>query len=304
MYKGAAELLNGLIDPKATRLRQLPEFVLVFGGALGDPRKSARQLFLNWLQIHKSDLSEWIRTPEDFLDWNSLEGYANLIDFERDALCLTRAVVLFSESPGSHAELGAFCMDASLSDRLLVVISDEHYKAGSFIAKGPIKKIEDVQEDSICTVSTINSPDIQAEIPHVAAALDIKIKSLPKTATFDPERRRDQFLLVADLIDLFGALTVTELVDLCALMELKLSVTQFKAIYSQLARFGIVTLVNRYGVKYYTPTSLRSNFLDYGAKHGSPAFDRIRFKTREALQWLNSDAKRLSAYEAARGEAK
>lgn len=304
MYQGAAQLLDGLIDPKATRLRQLPEFVLVFGGPLGDPRKSARQLFINWLDLNKPDLREWIRTPEYFQDWNSLEGYANLIDFERDALCLTRAVVLFSESPGSHAELGAFCMDTTLSDRLLVVISDEHYKAGSFIAKGPIKKIEDIQEDSICTVRTINCPDIQAEMPHVAAALDIKIKSLPKTATFDPERRRDQFLLVADLIDLFGALTVTELVDLCELMELRLSVTQVKAIYSQLARFGIVTLVNRYGVKYYTPTSLRSNFLDYGAKQGSPAFDRIRFKTREALQWLNSDAKRHSAYEAARGEVK
>lgn len=302
MSKDSLELLSDLIDPTETRVEQLPNFILVFGGPLGHPHDSARQLFLNWIQVKRNDLAIWIRNPEDFPDWNNLDGYANLIDFEKDALCLTKAVVLFSESPGSHAELGAFCMDASLSDRLLVVISNKHYNAGSFIAKGPVKKIEDLHEDSICTVETIKSPEIQHEIPQIVAALDNKLKSLPKTTSFDATRRRDQFLLVADLIDLFGALTVTELIDLCSAFNFHASTTQIKAIFGQLARFGIITPVRRYSVIYYVPTKLRSSYLNYKGKSDAASFHRLRFKTREAANWLVSDSKRYSAYRSVHGD--
>jgi len=210
METGALDLFKSSISAADTRISSLPGFILVFGGPLGDPKKSARQLFLNWIDINRRDLSPWMIKPEDYQDWDSLDGYANLIDFERDAVCLTRAVIIFSESPGSHAELGAFCMDPILLERLFVVIGEEHYNAGSFIAKGPIKKIEDLNEESICTVKDIKSEVIQPELDQVAESLDLKLKAAPKSVNFDPKRKRDQFLLVADLIELFGALTVNE----------------------------------------------------------------------------------------------
>lgn len=296
MLSKAVGLLSALIDPSDTRIRQLPDFILVFGGPLGDPRGSARQIFLNWIDLNRSDLSQWIRKPEDYQDWNDLDGYANLIDFERDALCLTRAVVLFSESPGSHAELGAFCMDPILSERLFVVISEKHYNAGSFISKGPVKKIEDISEDSICTVKSIAPLEMQSEIQAIVESLDGKLKTLPKSMIFDSSRSRDQFLLVADLIELFGALTVSEIVELCEFMNFKTTAPHVKYLFNQLQRFGMVTSIKKNTYKYYIPTDYRFSFLDYKSKIHSSAFDRLRFKTKTSFSWLMNDKKRYEAY--------
>lgn len=296
MGQGAIELLRASINPVDTRISALPGFILVFGGPLGNPRKSARQLFLNWIDINRRDLSEWMVKPEDYADWNNLDGYANLIDFERDAVCLTRAVILFSESPGSHAELGAFCMDPILLERLFVVISEEHYNAGSFISKGPIKKIEDINEESICTVKGIESAALQPELQRVAESLDAKLAIAPKTTHFDPQRTRDQFLLIADLIELFGALTVNELVELCGLLGFNTSVPQVKFLYGQLSRFDIVTAVKKNTYRYYIPTKHRFQFLDYTSPHGAARFDRLRFKTTVSGPWLLSDKRRHEAY--------
>lgn len=297
MAQGAVELLKGSINPSDTRIGRLPDFILVFGGPLGDPRKSARQMFLNWIDINRRDLGEWLIRPEDYADdWNSHHGYSNLIDFERDAVCLTRAVILFSESPGSHAELGAFCMDPILSERLFVVISEDHYKAGSFIAKGPVKKIEDIDEESICTVKDIEPLAIQQELSQIVESLERKLGNSAKSTNFDPQRPRDQFLLIADLIELFGALTVNEIVDLCALLGLNTTVHQVKLLYAQLNRFNIVTTVKKNTNRYYLPTQHRFQFLDYTSPDANKRFDRLRFKTKISTPWLKSDKRRLEAY--------
>lgn len=296
MGQGAIDILQSSINPIDTRITALPGFILVFGGPLGDPRKSARQLFLNWIDINRRDLSEWMVKPEDYRDWDSLDGYANLIDFERDAVCLTRAVVLFSESPGSHAELGAFCMDPVLLERLFVVIGEDHYNAGSFISKGPIKKIEDISEESICTVKGIESAILQPELQQIADSLDAKLDIFPKSTNFDPKRRRDQFLLIADLIELFGALTVHEIVDLCGLLGFNTSVPEVLSLYGQLSRFNIVTSVKKNTYRYYIPTTHRFQFLDYKSQKSAARFDRLRFKMTVSRDWLLSDKRRHGAY--------
>lgn len=296
MGQGAIDILQSSINPVDTRISALPAFILVFGGPLGDPRKSARQLFLNWIYINRTDLSRWMVKPEDYGDWDKLEGYANLIDFEIDAVCLTRAVVLFSESPGSHAELGAFCMDPILSERLFVVIGEEHYNAGSFISKGPIKKIEDISEESICTVKGIEWEAIQLELQQIADSLDAKLKILPKSTNFDPRRRRDQFLLIADLIELFGALLAHEIVELCGLLGFNTNVPEVLSLYRQLLRFEIVTSVKKNTYRYYIPTVHRFKFLDYKSPNGTSRFDRLRFKMTVSRDWLLSDNRRHGAY--------
>jgi hypothetical protein len=302
MGTGAIDQFRSSINPTDTRIGSLPDFILVFGGKLGDPRKSARQLFLNWVDINRRDLSEWMIKPEDYSDWNNLDGYANLIDFERDAVCLTRAIVLFSESPGSHAELGAFCMDPVLLDQLFVVIGEDHYNAGSFISKGPVKKIEDLNEASICTVKGIDSATLQSELSQIAESLDAKLSASIKSTNFDPLRRRDQFLLVADLVELFGALTVNEIVDLSKLLGFNTNIAEIKSLYGQLSRFNIVTSVKKNTYRYYIPTDRRFKFLDYKAPTGKAHFDRLRFKTTVSAPWLASDRRRHEAYASLHGE--
>lgn len=296
MTATVVDILAEHVDLSEIRIRELPNFIMVFGGPLGNPMGSARQLFLNWVDINRRDLSEWMRRPEEYQDWNSHDGYQNLIDFERDAVCLTRAVILFSESPGSHAELGAFCMDPILSERLLVVISNEHYTAGSFIAKGPVKKIEDIESDSICTVSSIAPPDIQYEMSAIIDALDAKLASMPKSMLLDLRRQRDQFLIIADFVELFGALTISEILDLCKQVGIATTVPHIKSMYRQLERFGLVVSTRKYSQIYYVPAPERFSFLDYKSKKDGSRFDRMRFKTSATMPWLKSDKKRHDAY--------
>ncbi len=59
--------------------------------------------------------------------------YPDLLKFECDIAEVSKLVLLFSESFGSAAELGAFAMQNEIASKMLVVIRDTHYKETSFI---------------------------------------------------------------------------------------------------------------------------------------------------------------------------
>lgn len=296
MLDAAIEAFKSSISPPDSRVSQLPQIVLVFGGSLGaDPYTSSRQLFLNWMLAKSHPISSLIRTPEQFSDWSQYEGYGNLIDFESDAGNLSRVVVLFSEGPGAFAELGAFCMDPVLSERLFVVIEKRHYKDSSFIAHGPIKKIEHQNEDAICVVNSILPQDIEAELPDIADVLTAKMKSAPKTQAFDPTRPRDQFLLVADLVELFGALTKHELMVLLDFMGVEIAPKMFARIVNQLCRFELIELVEQTNKRFFVPPKERRWYFDYEALAGGSAFQRSRFKL-QVFSALKGDKARFNAY--------
>lgn len=297
MLQSVDDLLRPAINPQESRIKQLPHIVLVYGGQLGDPLASARQFFLNFMSVGSSPINSHIRTPEQYSDWNKFEGYGNLVDFESDAGLLTKAIVLFSESAGSFAELGAFCMDPVISERLFVVVSRENYNADSFIAHGPIKKIENLHPDnSVCVVDTLDPSKVEQEFAAIVLALEEKIRSIPKTQAFDPNRQRDKFLLIADLIELFGALTISEIESLAKVMQVTLSLAELKRILNQLIRFELIELIEKSTKRYYLPPSSRESYFDYASRKGAPAFDRTRFKMLTSTPWLQSDAQRYKAY--------
>lgn len=297
MAGNVVEIFKAAVSPQNARIEQLPPIVLVFGGRLGGANNSARQIFITWMMVKKPAISSQIRTPEQFADWNNFEGYSNLVDFEIDAGHLTKAIVLFSESEGAFAELGSFCTDPILADRLFVVIAKEHYDAPSFIANGPIKKIELGHDHSVCVLDTLDPTKVELQLPDLSAALEEKLSTLPKTLTFQPSRHRDQFLLVADLVDLFGALTRKELYDLVHEMGVDVDYTRLDRITSQLLRFELVELVPGATKRFFVAPKNRLSYLNYASPHGAAAFDRVRFKLVTANPWLKSDAARNKAYE-------
>lgn len=296
MSSSAFEVFTSSVNPIATRIEGLPSIVLVFGGPLGEANASARQMFLNWLLAKRHPINTLARTPEQFQDWNNFEGYGNLIDFERDAACLAKAIVLFSESAGSFAELGAFCMDNILAERLFVVISSEYYNAGSFIAHGPIKKIEHHHAAAICVVDSIKPDKIEAELEAVAQELNETIINLPKSIAFEPSRERDQFLLAADLVELFGALTIRELRDLMMAMGVDLPMPRLQQVVKQLERFELIECIEKLTKRYLVSPYDRRSYLNYESKKEEPPFDRARFKFKHCIPWLKKDTKRKEAY--------
>jgi hypothetical protein len=282
----AIKQFKNRVDPSKTRIDVLPNIVLAFGGKLSvkpdEAYVSCRNVFLNHVHSTKSPLANVITCPEYYGEWNHFEHYPDLIAFERDACSLARAIVLFSECEGAFAELGAFCQDEVISQRLLVVISQAHFNDISFIALGPIKHIEHKHsEGSICVVESITPREFVVAAPDVVKALQDKIESAHKTQQFDPTRTRDQLLLIADLVELFSAITRTELQDLLEAMGVKLEPVRIKQMINLLRLFELVFPGQKSTQRYLVtpPTSKRKSYLDFVAKSGELNFERTKFKT-------------------------
>ena len=299
MVSKAAELFGASVSPSDARIEQLPPIILVFFFLFQDASTSARATFINWLYINKHPLLELIKTPENFEDWNNFQGYGNLVDFEIDAGNLTKAVILFCESHGACAELGSFCMESSLSERLFIIISRENYEARSFVANGPIKKIElqHPNQNSVCVLETLEPSEMQNEIGNLIEALEEKIKSFPKTQAFQHSRSRDQFLIVADLVDLFSALTAHELHEIIKIMQVEITFDKLERILNQLQRFGLLNPVQFLTKKYYIAPKNRIPYINYVGLDGARKFDRANFKITKVTPWLEGDKNRLRAYQ-------
>lgn len=298
------EFIN-VVNPLATRIEALPSIILVFGGKksvkIDEKYISCRNVFLDWAFSTNHELSKFLKTPEDYPEWNNFEGYQNLIEFERDAGSLSSCILLFSESYGAIAELGAFSMDETLCERLLVVVDKKHHPAISFVSLGPIKLLQAISEDSVFVVESIKDKNsFESELTSLAEALVTKFASIPKTQTFTSTRSRDQLLLIADLVELFGAITKKELKELIEFMGVAILPTRFNQMLNQLKLFDLINQQQKGNQIYLVAPTLekRKNYLNYVAQHGQPNFDRTRTKLKIHSE-LKSDALRFKAYQQA-----
>lgn len=298
------EAFRAAVEPEKTKIYKLPPHILVFGGGVDIAPEhryiSCRNVFLEKAWELKHALAQHFCIPEDYSEWNQMEGYENLVEFELDAGCLARAIVLITETPGAIAELGAFCMDEVLRERLLVVIQREYVnKEDSFICLGPLKLIKKHSEEySVCAVDSIFDPKLfEPEVLETLGVLDAKLRLEAQHPAFSTGRRRDQFLLIADLIDLFRALNRTEINELLKAMGVEVSTAKLKQMLWQLKLFGFIKSDQVYGVTYYVAIKGADHqYLDYGAPTGaSKAFSRIGFKANVSKA-LMADQKRHKAY--------
>lgn len=288
------------VDPSHIRVVASPRIVWVFGGPFdvkaSQAFQSNRSVFLDEVVVKKRHaLSEVIRIPEDYKEWNSFDGYPDLLQFERDAGYLANAVIIFSESPGSLAELGAFAADEILCAKTLVVISKTHRDKDSYITYGPLRKLERADEHSVCVVEADSPHEFAAELHLAIAAAEAKFRRAPKSSTFEPSNVRDLFLLIADFVDLFFAVTRSELLGLLEFAGVKPDKDRVRQLVRQLLLFNLIEEHQVGHVTYLTPTKASETYIDYQARQGLPSFDRMNFKTA-CIEIVKGDATRIKAY--------
>ena len=318
-FRDVIDLFKGTVDPIRTKVKRLPEHILVFGGKQGIdvPRlQSCRNVFLQKSTEKLHPLSSKFVMPEDYPEWNNYFGYDNLVDFEVEAGCLSRAIVLFLETEGSFAELGAFCMDEALRERLFVVLARKYYDAkDSFLYLGPIALVTNRHgEESLCVVDEIvsnrhnarclcaveerrNGEIFEQSIDGILQSLEDRLRGETKASKpFSASRKRDQFLLIADFIDLFGALNRTELHDLLRFMGLDVADDVLKRMLWLLNLFGMVRETNVFGKVYFVSIRHENhNYLDFSAVEAGRAFDRSAFKVNTVSSALKGDKNRKKA---------
>ncbi len=108
-----------------------------------DDYKSARDYFYNYIHQHHSDLAGRTRLAEDVIlhAWSDEQPFSDLLELEEYLADLSDAIVLFVESAGSFAELGAFSASDRLRTKTVAVVNAFYSEANSFIAHGPLRRL-------------------------------------------------------------------------------------------------------------------------------------------------------------------
>ncbi len=281
----------------------LPNRIWVFGGVCSPDSEPASLRDSFWKQAFQSTISQdWLGRldrPENYEDWWAFSGYEDLLEFERDACYLARATILFAESPGSLAELGALAIDQSILPRLLVIVQSRHIQENqrrSFLNLGPFKRVD--QHKGLCVIGGDSGKALpSAEFDAIADAITSWLPEDKRAVILKPDNPTHRLLLLADLVDL---LLVSKLADLQRAMAhfgLNMTESELERALALLAFLRLVKLERGWR----EPFAVRRQdsdapWIDYTAALDKPRFDRIRFKIA-AEAFVKSDQRRNSIFE-------
>lgn len=235
--------------------------------------------------------------------------YQDILTFEAHIAQISELIVLFSESFGSAAELGAFAMVQDIAHRLLVVIDDEHYHAKSFISLGPIRALENAfGATSICVVhrDDLGIPNIRhvgdVRIDVLSNRMQSALKAREKTSrehtTFDSNRPGHIIKFAVGLIQYYGALTFEEIGIHLECSNLSTPETELRN-YLLCAEFADWIIQDKRGVETYFTALDRKKALQFESRPDREKLDKIRWQASVMEHWKSHDEARFSSIQRA-----
>jgi hypothetical protein len=220
---------------------------------------------------------------EDALPLTAEAGYRDLFSFESDIAQIVGLILLFAESPGSLAELGAFAALKTVAPSLLAVLDDYYYGAVSFIRNGPIRFLEneygeewilvlDRSEVGISPTGTIEALNTSAFAANILPAVKKRLESRSAWSRLDRNNSGHAILFMTGLCQEFGALTIGELKAYLEKFEIESGRLQNFIYCAQL--LGWIQKVRK------------GNHIFYVAAPGEPALDyKLEGGTRDKVRW-------------------
>lgn len=281
-------LLVESVSPTGCVIKNLPQRIWVFGGVRGEKGKPAQSLRDAFLRGALSGTPKpWYRDldwPENYPEWWAFSGYRDLLEFEREACFLARKVILFSESPGSHAELGAFALDDSILPRLIVVVQAQFLQEDSrksFLNLGPLERVRAKGRECVLLSDDTKSLDSESFLAICETVEATLADQRHASESFRPDDKTHQLLLLADLVDLFLVSKSPDLHKALLHFGVQLSESALLSKLTLLAFLGMTREV-RFGHESFwvRHTDSDAPWLDYTSANLSAPFDRSRFKAR------------------------
>ncbi len=270
---------------------------------------SLRDAFLR-LQT-KAPFSEYkILLAEDLNAFFPRGSYQDILSFESDIAQLSELIILFSESFGSAAEMGAFSMVPEIALRLLIVIDDKHYSIQSFITLGPIRYLEneykgssvcvinlaDLSIRSISDLSTLNTNSFSGILGN---AIEARRKLKIERTTFDSSRNGHLIKLIVGLIQHYGSLTEEEIEVLLYCFEI--SIKNFRIPdFLLCAEFLGWIIKDKRGINTFYSARAAKEAVQYKHKLSGPVVDRVRWRADVVEYWRQDDPERFSSITFAR----
>jgi hypothetical protein len=131
------------MKPETLRLHAPSSIVFLCGGVIDSDAATPLGLRDAFLRVTRTIPNAYkIILAERAQPLTAEAGYNDLLSFESDIAQVVSLILLFAESAGSLAELGAFAALQTVAPKLLVVLGDYYYNKSSFIRNGPIRFLE------------------------------------------------------------------------------------------------------------------------------------------------------------------
>ena len=230
------------IQLDSLRVKSPQPFIMVCGGLVetdsNKPIASMRDAFNRIINFPELEDAELI-LAENLTRDHSLEighHYPDFLKFEDHIAQVSDLIILFSESEGSIAELGAFSMVPEITKKLLVIIDENYYRDDSFIKLGPLKRMLSSDNNSVYTV---NSEDIGISFiecnlhkPHkshskisitnlkqrLSDPISRKLAKAKEPSAFDKNRDGHTIKLICGMVQEFGAMRLDEIITVLELV--------------------------------------------------------------------------------------
>ena len=249
--------ISKLLNLENSRVNLSPHIVFVCGGEVDIRVKtnhSLRNMFMN-LSGSVDDNAVGFVLAETYKDWNL--DYESLADFENDIAHISTLVLVFLESPGALTEFGLFFSNNNLREKLVVVVHDAHHQQESFIKFGLLNPMEKADHNSVLVYeldhSNIDRVD-QDEIREVLHDVLEFCRLKDQSRSFNLQNRGHQIFLIYQLIDLFHALTYSEIAEYLKAVGIVYKRKQLKSALYVLERFGLIAFRKRANqLFYFTP---------------------------------------------------
>lgn len=278
---------------KDSEVSLTPPIIFACGGitdvCLPEP-KSVRGFFIEHIVSKEPDLFSHIRKAEDFKDWLHDSKYSDLKTFEEDLAHISSLVLLFLESPGTIAELGLFSTNINLIKKLVVFVCQDHYDNDSFIKLGPLRYIEQKNEDAIYSYPWKDT-DVRSTIKIHLANISQDVKDLlakrHKKEAFDKENPGHIAFLIFEIVLLFKALKYHEILGFITCLELSVSKPQLTRLLFLLEKLELISKKRYGGSDFYYPLQKISR-VSLSIKDKEKKVDRLTL-TIAAMQFYRQE---------------
>ena len=303
--------LPNLIKPDTLKVTSPNSVVFLCGGAFDGALAEPEVLRDAFFRMRGAPSVTYdIVLAEDANPLTADAGYSDLLSFESDIAQVVGLILLFVESAGSLAELGAFAALDTIAPSLLAVLASSHYDTSSFVRNGPVAYLErlhgdeaihvlDCEEIGLTTEGRIKTLDTAAFADSMLTVVSTRLSSKPRFSKFDSTNAGHVALLIVGLCHEYGALTQEEIRSFCDPLGVR-NVRFHNLLYCAML-LGWIKKVRKGNHVFYASSAPKSA-IDFSFKEDSGYKVKVRFRGDLRAHYRDTkDVSRLSAITFATG---
>jgi hypothetical protein len=139
------------VDVSSCRILSAPNLIFLCGGRVSEgshfgPYSSARDYFYQYITANEPEITARVKLAEAINRWFDRESFSgddtfsDLLEAEEYLADLSDTILIFVESEGSIAELGAFTASDAVRPKVVAIINST-FDESSFISDGPVRRL-------------------------------------------------------------------------------------------------------------------------------------------------------------------